>query len=152
MLTPVPPSECQRAREDVSAQLDRELSELASARLTAHLRDCDACAAYAREAEAIATRLRAAPFEHPKTRVTLPVRRRRPALQLAGAAAAAGIVALSSLALGHALRSPSGGARTSTHSLTGPSLQQEIVSQHILAMERHLPTSGTLRIGPLLAL
>jgi predicted anti-sigma-YlaC factor YlaD len=152
MLTPVPPSECQRAREAVSAQLDRELSELGSARLSVHLRECDACAAYAREVGAIATRLRAAPLERPVTRVTLPARRRRPALQLAGAAAAVGIVALSSLALGHAISSSGEKSRTVTHALTGPSLQQEIVSQHILAMERHLPVTGTLRVGGLLAL
>jgi predicted anti-sigma-YlaC factor YlaD len=154
MLTPMPPSECQRAREDVSAQLDRELSELGSARLSAHLRECDACAAYALEVAAITTRLRAAPLERPETAVVLPARRRRPrpALQFAAAAAVAGIAAASSLALGHALTSPGGKSRTVTHVLTGPSLQQEIVSQHILAMERHLPTSGTLRVGPLLAL
>jgi anti-sigma factor RsiW len=152
MLTPVPPSECQRAREDVSAQLDRELSELGSARLSAHLRECDACAAYALEVAAITTRLRAAPLEQPQTPVALPARRRRPTLQLAAAAAVAGIAAASSLALGHALNSPGGKGLTVTHALTGPSLQQEIVSQHILAMERRLPTSGTLRVGPMLAL
>lgn len=152
MLTPVPRSECQRAREDLSAQLDGELSELGSARLATHLRECDACRALALELSAVATRLRAAPLERPEAEPVVPIRRRRPVLQLAAVAAAAVAVAASSLALGHELSAGSGSARTATGAVTAPSLQQDIVSQHILAMERKLPRAGTLRIGPLLAL
>jgi hypothetical protein len=36
--------------------------------------------------------------------------------------------------------------------ITSPSLQQDIVDQHILAMERKLPHASTLRVGPVLAL
>jgi predicted anti-sigma-YlaC factor YlaD len=152
MLPPVPPSECQRAREAVSAQLDGELSELGSARLSAHLRECDACTRYAAELASIATRLRTAPLERPGVPVELPARRRRPALQLAAAAAAVVALAASSLALGHALGSAGGHpARTATQPTT-PNLDQDIVNQHILAMERRLPASGKLRVGPLLAL
>ena len=152
MLTPVPPSECQRAREAVSAQLDGELSDLGSARLTAHLRECDVCRAYALELAAVASRLRAAPLERPEAQVRLPARRRRSALQVAAVVAAAVAVAASSLALGHELGPGTGSGTTATRAVTGPSLQQDIVSQHILAMERKLPHAGTLRIGPLLAL
>jgi anti-sigma factor RsiW len=151
MLTPVPPSDCQRARESVSAQLDGELSELGSARLSAHLRGCEACTAYALEVSAIATRLRAAPLERPGTGVALPARRRRAGLQIAAAAAVA-VAAASSLALGHALRPSNGPARTATRTITSPTLQQDIVSQHILAMERKLVPASTLRLGPVLAL
>jgi len=151
MLTPVPPSDCQRAREAVSVQLDGELSELGSARLSAHLRECDACTAYALEVAAIATRLRAAPLERPGVGIALPARRRRAGLQIAAAAAVA-VAAASSLALGHALRSSNRPAQTATRVVTAPSLQQDIVSQHILAMERKLVPSGTLRVGPVLAL
>jgi predicted anti-sigma-YlaC factor YlaD len=152
MLTPVPPSECQRAREDVSAQLDGELSELGSARLANHLRECDACRALALELAAVATRLRAAPLEQPRTGQVVPVRRRRPVLQLAAVAAAAVAVAASSVALGHELSTGSGPGRTATGVIVAPTLQQDIVSQHILAMERKLPPAGMLRVGPLLAL
>jgi anti-sigma factor RsiW len=152
MLTPVPPSACQRAREAVSAQLDGELSELGSARLSAHLRECDACTAFAAELASIATRLRTAPLERPAVPVELPARRGRPALQLGAAAAAVVAVAASSLALGHALNSSGGPSRTATQTISGPTLGQDIVSQHILAMERRLPKTGTLRVGPLLAL
>jgi anti-sigma factor RsiW len=151
MLTPVPPSDCQRARESVSAQLDGELSELGSARLSAHLRECEACTAYALEVSAIASRLRAAPLERPGTGVALPARRRRAGMQIAAAAAVA-VAAASSLALAHSLRSSAGPARTATRIVTSPSLQQDIVSQHILAMERKLVPASTLRLGPVLAL
>jgi anti-sigma factor RsiW len=151
MLTPVPPSDCQRAREAVSVQLDGELSELGSARLSAHLRECDACTAYALEVAAIATRLRAAPLERPGVGIALPARRRRAGLQIAAAAAVA-VAAASSLALGDALRSSNRPAQTATRVVTAPSLQQDIVSQHILAMERKLVPAGTLRVGPVLAL
>ena len=148
MLTPVPPSKCQRAREAVSLQLDGELSELGSARLSAHLRDCAACAAYAREATAIAGRLRAAPLEQPGIAVALPARRRRPGLQIAAAGAAAALAAVSSLALDHALRSYGRPAQT-TQAVTSPSLQQDIINQHILAMERKLAPPVPRRVGQL---
>ena len=152
MLTPMPPSECERARKLVSAQLDGELSEMDSARLSAHLRGCGTCTAYALEVAAIATRLRAAPLERPCVEVALPSRRRRPGLQIAAAAAAVLVAAASSLALGHSIRSSGHPARTATLVVTAPSLQQDIVSQHILAMERKLVPATTLRVGPVLAL
>jgi predicted anti-sigma-YlaC factor YlaD len=152
MFTPMPPSDCDRAREAVSAQLDGELSELGSARLAAHLRGCRACTAFALEAASITTRLRAAPLERPRVGVALPPRRRRPGLQIVAAAAAVLVAAASSLALGQSLRSSGHPARTATRVVTAPSLQQDIVSQHILAMERKLVPASTLRVGPVLAL
>jgi len=149
MLTPVPPSKCQRAREAVSLRLDGELSELGSARLSVHLRECAACAAYAREVTAIAGRLRAAPLEQPGIAVALPARRRRrPGLQIAAAGAAAALAAVSSVALDHALRSSSRPAET-TQSLASQSLQQDIINQHILAMERKLGPDVGRRVGRL---
>jgi predicted anti-sigma-YlaC factor YlaD len=153
MLTPMPPSsECERARKFVSAQLDGELSELGAARLSAHLRKCAACTAYALEVAAVATRLRAAPLERPSVAVALPPRRRRAGLQIVAAAAAVLVAAASSLALGHSLQSTGRPVRTATRALTTPSLQQDIVSQHILAMERKLVPAGSIRVGPVLAL
>src|SRR5262249_59068165 len=126
MLRPVPPSEGQGAREAVSAKLDGELTELGTARLSAHLRECDACTAFALELGALATRLRTAPLELPQARVALPARRRRPAPQLAAAAAVAGIAAVSSLALGPALRSSGGPAPAPPPAVTFPRLPQGI--------------------------
>lgn len=147
MLTPVPPSTCQRAREAVSLQLDGELSELGSTRLSAHLRECAACAAYAHEATAIAGRLRAAPLEQPGVAVTLSARRRRPGLQIAAAGAAAALAAVSSVALEHALRSSERAGQTATQAITSPSLQQDIIDQHILAMQRQLGPDVGHRVG-----
>jgi anti-sigma factor RsiW len=107
MLTPIPPTECSRARESTSAQLDGELSELGSARLSAHLRDCPACAAYALELGAIAARLRAAALEQPARPIELPQRLRRFQVTARAAAAAVAVAAGASLALGHALGSGS---------------------------------------------
>ena len=106
MLTPIPPTECSRARESMSAQLDLELSELDSARLSAHLRDCLGCAAYALEMGAIAARLRAAALDQPGRPIELP-RRQRLRVTARGAAAAVAVAAGASLALGHALGSSS---------------------------------------------
>jgi anti-sigma factor RsiW len=152
MLTPVPPTACQRAREAVSIQLDGELSELGSARLSAHLRECEACAAYALEVAALTTRLRMAPLEQPQIEVPLPSRR-RPALQLAAAAAAVVAATASSLALGHAFSS--GGhspATTAARTVDIPSLHTDIVNQHVLAMLRKLPAAHEIRLGRIVML
>jgi predicted anti-sigma-YlaC factor YlaD len=65
MLTPVPPTDCARARESASARLDGELVELQAAQLEAHLRSCPDCRAYAAGIEAITLELRAAPLVEP---------------------------------------------------------------------------------------
>ncbi len=153
MLTPVPPTACQRAREAVSMQLDGELSELGSARLSAHLRECEACAGYALELAALTTRLRTAPLEQLPAPVALPSRRRRPALQLAAAAAAVVAAAASSLALGHAFSGTGSTAgKTATIEIPGPSLQGDAVDQHVLAMLRHLPPVKEMRVGRIVML
>jgi len=106
MLTPIPPTECSRARESMSAQLDLELSELDSARLSAHLRECPACTAYALELAAVAARLRTAALEQPGRPIELPQRHGLRVTARAAAAAVA-VAAGASLALGHALGSGS---------------------------------------------
>src|SRR5438270_10198424 len=104
MLSAVPPNDCLRARESISARLDDELSELGAARLAAHLRICPECSAYAGGVGAVAGLLRSAPLELPDVEIALPPRRRMPGLQVAAAAAAAVAVAAgSSFALGRAL-------------------------------------------------
>jgi len=58
-------TDCARARESVSAQLDGELPELGLDRLDAHLFLCPACAAWAEEVRGVTGRLREAPLEMP---------------------------------------------------------------------------------------
>jgi predicted anti-sigma-YlaC factor YlaD len=150
MLSAVPPNDCLRARESISARLDDELSELGTARLAAHLRTCAECSAYASGLGTIAGLLRNAPLELPEVEIALPRRRRVPGLQVAAAAAAAVAVAAgSSFALGRALGT--NGASTSTGAaFTGAdllSLRADSTQQHMLAMLRHLEPHGSLRIG-----
>ncbi len=56
-------TECARARESVSADLDRELQELDLRRLRGHLRVCADCSAWAEHVTVTTTQLREAPFE-----------------------------------------------------------------------------------------
>jgi predicted anti-sigma-YlaC factor YlaD len=58
-------TECARARESVSADLDCELKEFDFRRLQAHLRVCADCSAWAEDVKATTLRLREAPFEVP---------------------------------------------------------------------------------------
>jgi predicted anti-sigma-YlaC factor YlaD len=106
MLTPVPPTECTRAREAASARLDGELSELELAQLDVHLAGCLDCAEYAALIEATTVQLRSAELVQPEEPILVPRLRRR--LRLVPAAAAAAVVAgvaASSFALGGALGS-----------------------------------------------
>src|SRR6202521_3975291 len=101
MLTPVPPSDCARAREFASARLDGELAELQAAQLEAHLRACPECRAYAAGIEVITLGLRTTPLEKHAAAGFVPQRRRRTGLVPAAAAAAIVVaVAGSSFAIG----------------------------------------------------
>jgi predicted anti-sigma-YlaC factor YlaD len=101
MLTPVPPSDCARARESASARLDGELAELQAAQLEAHLRSCPECRSYAAGIEVITRDLRAAALEQPAVAAFVPQRHRRRGLIPAAAAAAVVVaVAGSSFAIG----------------------------------------------------
>jgi predicted anti-sigma-YlaC factor YlaD len=101
MLTPVPPTDCARARESASARLDGELAELQAAQLEAHLRSCPDCRAYAAGIEVITRELRASPLMEPVVGVFVPHRRRRTGVVPAAAAAAIVVaVAGSSFAIG----------------------------------------------------
>jgi predicted anti-sigma-YlaC factor YlaD len=137
MLTSVPKSDCLQAREDVSARLDGELSELGTARLELHLRDCAECSAYAAEIEAVALRLRATEPERPERPIVLPHRRRLPIPATAAAVAAAAAVAISAAALANGLGSgskPARGAVGMPADLAG--LRADALDQHLFAMLR----------------
>jgi predicted anti-sigma-YlaC factor YlaD len=85
------PTDCARARESVSVQLDGELPELEFDRLETHLRFCPACSAWADEVRDVTARLRDAAPEVPADGFMLPGRARRwrvsSAVALASAAA-----------------------------------------------------------------
>lgn len=152
MLFGIPTSDCLQAREAASARLDGELSELETARLTAHLRDCTACSVYALELSAIAESLRAAELEQPQLDVTLPRRRALPGIRVAAAAAAVlAVAAGSAYALGQGLGSGPAKAKIAvlTPSLAG--LQADSRNQHLFAMLRPVtPQQGEVQPGRLI--
>ena len=58
------PIVCDRARSQVSRQLDGELSQLEARMLAAHLERCTDCRAFADDVAAFTDELRGAPLEH----------------------------------------------------------------------------------------
>jgi len=148
MLRALPPDECTRARESLSARLDGELSELEAAGLDDHLRACAECSAFARELHALGTALRAAPLEQPRIQVFASARR-RPLVRLQTAAAAAAIVAVaagSSFAVGRAI-GVHGASHRRAATTEDLSLRADSVQQHILALlPRFAPTSTLDRV------
>jgi anti-sigma factor RsiW len=87
------PRSCDRVREQVSLELDGELSQLEQVILERHLTRCAACAEYRNEVAAITSRLREAPLEQPDWVFTLP-RRRSGTLRAVQVAAAAATIAV----------------------------------------------------------
>ena len=72
----LPETNCARARESVSAQLDDELPDLEIDRLEAHLLVCPDCSAWAEQVRGLAAQLRASILEEPQERLVLSGRRR----------------------------------------------------------------------------
>jgi len=125
MLTPIPPTECTRAREAASARLDGELSELELAQLDVHLATCAQCAEYAVLIAATAERLRSAELAQPVETIVLP--RRRHGFRLvpaAAAAAAVAAIAASSFALGGALGSHAPRSHPAATTIPAPQFAQ----------------------------
>jgi predicted anti-sigma-YlaC factor YlaD len=112
MLTPVPPTDCARAREAASARLDGELSELELAFLDSHLAACPGCSAWAADSAAFSTALRAASLEQPMRAIEFPLR--RPAYRRIAAARRAAAVSAAAAALVVAVLSVHVGSRSLT--------------------------------------
>ena len=74
MIDSFSPRRCDRARAQVSALLDGELSELEEADLRQHLDGCPACRTYHAGAESISGSLRAAPLEELDFPIAVPNR------------------------------------------------------------------------------
>jgi anti-sigma factor RsiW len=149
MLTPVPPTDCARARESASARLDGELAELQVAQLEAHLRSCPECQAYAAGIGEITRRLSSAALEQPAGAVFVPQRHRRIGVVPATAAAAIVVaVAGSSFAVGGMLGrqgSPVQGSRVPPATEETSALPGSI-DQLVLPMLRGRP-STTVRLA-----
>jgi putative zinc finger protein len=70
------PTDCARARESVSTQLDGELPEQELDRLETHLLLCPECSAWAQRVRDVTLQLRQSPLEAPAERFVLPRLRR----------------------------------------------------------------------------
>jgi predicted anti-sigma-YlaC factor YlaD len=145
MLTPVPPTDCMRAREAASLRLDGELSELDGLFLGLHLRECGPCRAYAREIAAITGELRSAALEQPGIRIFTPRRQRSRLPFQSVAVAAVGLVAAvgASFAIGRSIGTHGGApAVTATRAVNVASVRADSAQQHVLAMVNRLRPAG----------
>ena len=88
----LPETNCARARESVSAQLDNELPESEFDRLEAHLLVCPECSAWADQVHDLTAELRATSPEQPAERLVLPGRGRSWRVSSAVAVASAAAV------------------------------------------------------------
>lgn len=140
--------ECARARESVSADLDRELQELDQRRLQAHLRVCADCSAWAVRVRATTAQIREAPFAQSPAAVFDVPRRGRgwrvsPAVVVAPVAAVAALAASVVLSLGAAQHGLFGGGRTTRTSI-GPTDRHLVQNRTGVDMYR-LPTLHMFR-------
>ena len=128
---------CDRAREWSSLRLDGELSELESALLEAHLKRCNACAAFAVAAEAVALQLRCAAPEQLEQPGRLPARRTASSLRAVQLGAAAALVAAAA-----GLGTLFGAIGPQPHSLAvTPKLSQSAALLAVDSSPRGLPTT-----------
>lgn len=119
MLTPVPPTDCMRAREGASARVDGALEELESVWLDGHLSRCADCCTFAGQVAATAAVLRAAPLDPAPTGLFVSGRR-RVAVPVAAVAAtiAIAVTAGTSFFVGRQLGERSGGRPIAATTLT----------------------------------
>ena len=109
MIDSFSPGRCDRAREQVSALLDGELSELEEADLRLHLEDCAACRTYHAGAVAISGSLRAAPLEQLDFPILVPNRRYVATRWIQAASAAAVVLVAIGLGSSQGILSGHGG-------------------------------------------
>src|SRR5512145_490574 len=98
MSAAYPQTVCTRVREQVSLQLDGELSQLEQRMLAAHLERCPRCAAYAADVRDFTERMRSAPRAVMQRPVVVQRRRSLTTVRLQVGVAAA--FALAALGLG----------------------------------------------------
>ena len=103
MSVAYPQTVCSRVREQVSLELDGELSQLEQRMLGTHLERCPRCAAYAADVRDVTERIRNAPRAVMQRPVV--VRRRRPLTTVRLQVGVAAAFALAALGLGTQLAS-----------------------------------------------
>jgi ferric-dicitrate binding protein FerR (iron transport regulator) len=136
---------CDRARAWASLRLDNELSQLESALLDAHLRDCASCCAFAEQIEASTAAIRGAGLAALPHPVLVPVRRRSARRGLVGSVAAAAMLAATAAGAFfgvHQLGSHQTGFRPTAMIASGNESENVLRSlrrQQLIAQSRPLP-------------
>jgi predicted anti-sigma-YlaC factor YlaD len=135
MTSKLCPPACERARAQLSAEADGELSELEGAELARHLAACGSCRAYRGQVDGFTGALRAAPLADPDFPIFVPKRRVVIAARLQVGAAAAAVLAVVALAAvrssGHELGSSIGLVNASARPayLDSASYEQRLIDQ-----------------------
>ena len=148
MSVAYPQTVCSRVREQVSLELDGELSQLEQRMLGAHLERCPRCAAYAAEVRDVTERIRNAPRAVMQRPVV--VRRRRPLTTVRLQVGVAAAFALAALGLGTQLAStePQGSlARFEGQPALNPPrsvYEQEQAILRVVRAGRTLPPRGSV--------
>ena len=150
MSAAYPQTVCSRVREQVSLELDGELSQLEQRMLGAHLERCGSCATYATDVRDVTERIRNAP--HAVLRRPVVVRRHRPLTTVRLQVGVAAAFALAALGLGTQLavstESQSGSlARFEGRPDLNPPrsvLEQEQAIMRVVKPGRPLPPRGSV--------
>jgi anti-sigma factor RsiW len=135
---------CQRVREQVSLLLDDELSQLERRMLSAHLRRCAECAAYAEDVTTFTDQMRYAPMEALRRPIVVQRRKRLPAMRLQAGIAAA--LAFAALGLGSELAAGPTSELSTVATVTRYPTQAEL--QREIAILEYLPFRGSRNIIP----
>lgn len=144
-MTAVRPSlVCQRVREQVSLQLDDELSQLERRMLASHLARCAVCEAYAAEVTTFTEALRSAPPVVLERPVVVQRPRRLTGVRLQAGVAAA--LAFAALGLGSQLATSGPGGDLSAASVTRFPTQAEL--QREIAIIEHLHNRASRNLFP----
>jgi len=149
MSVAYPQTVCARVREQVSLELDSELSQLEQRMLATHLERCPRCAAYAQDVRDVTERIRNAPRAIMQRPVV--VRRRRPLTTVRLQVGVAAAFALAALGLGTQLaastESQSSLSRFEGQPTLNPSrvvLEQEQAILRVVKAGRGLPPRGSV--------
>jgi hypothetical protein len=145
-----PVSVCARVREQVSLELDGELSQLESKMLTTHLERCAVCAGYADDVRDFTERIRTAPLHAMRRPVV--VRRQRTMTTMRLQIGVAAAFALAALGLGTQLAATPESTHGSLARFDGqPNLsppravfEQEQAILRVVKVGRGLPPPGSV--------
>ncbi|MEN3313098.1 MAG: putative zinc-finger [Actinomycetota bacterium] len=129
---------CDRARAQISALLDAELSELEEADLRLHLDGCAACRTYHAGAVSVSESLRAAPLEQLDFPIVVPNRRYVATRWIQAASAAAAVLAAIGLGSSQGILGGNGGLGSASSSPSPARASSTRAYVQSVDYERHL--------------